>query len=292
MLSAMTAQTSCGGRATNIHESDAVAGKPCVTCHSAAYQAALSPKHLGVMPETCETCHSTRAWSPASGVDHAFWPLRNKHAAIGCTTCHTSGFEKGKTPTDCQSCHRKDYDAAKPGHVGFPLDCALCHSDAAFRPSTFNHPWPLAGAHAIAPCAGCHAGEPPRYKGTPTLCTDCHQEDADRSTFPGHAGFPRTCNDCHLRSGWKPAVTGLHPEPKFPLKTGKHADARIGCQDCHVLVKGTSAGGQNTDCVNCHLGSHVRPAIDARHTQLGVPNYPAAPGTTNFCLQCHPTGVR
>jgi hypothetical protein len=94
-------------------------------------------------------------------------------------------------------------------------------------------------------------------------------------------------------AGWKKgAITGLHPEASFPRTTGAHADARIKCQDCHVLARGTSAGGQNTDCVHCHVGSHVTPAIDARHAQLNVASYPVAPTTTNFCLGCHPAGKK
>jgi len=370
---ALASAFACKSEATDVHDTDEARSGACVSCHSGAYRAAANPVHTDKMPETCQDCHTTKAWSPVDLKDHPWWKIQNKHVGVTCASCHTRGYRAGDTPKDCQGCHRKDYDGAKePKHVGYPLDCTLCHSDAGFKPSSYKHPWPIDGKHTATPCAGCHTGEPPRYKGTPTACVDCHQKDydatksnplhqgqstictdchttagwkpahvhewplegkhvlvkcsgchtgnppkykgtatdcyachkakADASTFPNHATFPHTCLDCHMMSGWKPAITGLHPEAAFALKTGVHSDARIKCQSCHVLAKGTSSGGQNTDCVNCHLPKagapatlephHARPAIDTRHAQLNVAAYPAVPTTTNFCLGCHPGGIK
>jgi hypothetical protein len=319
--------------------------------------------HVDHLPNTCNDCHTTQGWSPAQVQDHFWWPLQNKHVGPACTDCHTTGFRQGDTPTDCQGCHRKDYDnATNPKHNGFPLDCKMCHTDTGFQPSTYKHPWPLDGLHATTACNLCHTGDPPRYANTPTGCADCHQKDADgaaspihkglsttctdchtpagwkpssyvhpwplqgkhvlvacvachagptpvykgtptdcyachkaesdASTFPGHATFPHTCLDCHQLSGWSPAITGPHPEAKFAITTGIHAAPGIGCQDCHVLAKGVSSGGANTDCIHCHLGDHIVPDIDAKHLQLAVPNYPTGLVSTNYCLTCHPTGVK
>lgn len=361
---AVVSALACGTTTNDVHETEEAKSSTCITCHSGAYRVASNPVHVNKIPDTCQDCHSTKAWSPVELEDHFWWPLQNKHANLKCEACHESGFRAGDTSKDCQSCHRKDYDeATEPKHAGFPLDCTLCHTDTGFKPSSFKHPWPLDGAHATTPCASCHTGDPPAYKGTPTDCRSCHQADYDTaknpihqgvfattcadchtasswrpstyvhvwplrgkhvlvpcnschtgsppkyegtatdcfgchqgdyaaSPFPNHGTFPHTCQDCHVMSGWKPAITGLHPESSFPIKTGTHADPRIKCMDCHVLAKGASTGGQNADCVNCHLGSHVRPAIDTKHVQLGVTAYPAVPTTTNFCLGCHPTGMK
>lgn len=301
---AFVAAFACTKQAPDVHETDAVKGKACITCHSAAYEAAADPVHLNRMPQTCETCHDTKAWVPSTVKDHYWWPLQNKHAGVSCTACHVKGFEQGDTPTICEGCHRGDFDNAQnPKHKDlYPLDCAMCHDDRGFRPSSFDHStFPLVGRHStqITPCAGCHAGTPPKYKGTTRDCYECHKADADdRATAknPSHPTFPHTCLDCHLMSGWSqgPPLSGLHPESSFPLTTGAHADPRIGCLDCHQLEKGLAAGGANTDCIHCHLGSHVTPDIDAYHAKTpdggSVPGYPQGAPTTNYCLQCHAQG--
>jgi hypothetical protein len=291
--------------ATDVHESSDAKGRACVSCHVGAFNAASNPLHVARMPQTCQDCHATKGWSPSTIKDHPWWPIQNKHVGVSCTSCHTKGFQKGDTPTDCLGCHRKNYEASQqPKHVlngvdQYPLECATCHADTGFKPSTWQHPWPLLGRHVITPCKGCHTGTPPVYKGTATECYQCHKADADIRALaknPNHAAYPHTCLNCHLMSGWAqgPPLSGLHPEDKFPILTGKHSDPQIVCLDCHKLEKGIAGGGANTDCVNCHLGAHVIPAIDAYHlkTPTGgtVAGYPQASPSTNFCLGCHGKG--
>jgi hypothetical protein len=241
------------------------------------------------MPETCNTCHSQKAWTPATVTDHKWFPLANKHATLVCASCHKAGYAAGDTPKDCVGCHQADFDnTSNPPHTGYSTNCTTCHTDAGWIPSQFNHPWPLTGAHASASCAGCHTGSPPRYAGTPKDCASCHQADFQSSTYPGHSSFGTNCVNCHSTTAWSPALSGAHPEAKFPLTTGAHANPGIQCTDCHDPTRGPSAGGQNTDCIHCHLGAHNRPSIDGEHT--GVPNYPSASTSVNFCRDCHPAG--
>jgi hypothetical protein len=293
------------GRTEDVHDSSDAKGKPCLSCHTGAYTAARNPVHVDRLPTTCQDCHSTKGWVPTTATDHPWWPIQNKHVGVSCTACHTKGFRAGDTPKDCVGCHRKDYEGAPlhfpNGVETYPLDCAMCHADTGFKPSTFKHPWELVGRHIVTPCASCHKGTPPTYKGTPTDCYACHQADFDQrapAKNPSHTTFPKTCLNCHLMSGWVqgPPLSGLHPEASFPLTTGKHADPRIACLDCHKLEKGPAMGGANTDCVNCHLGSHVVPAIDAYHLKTPdggtVVGYQAGAATTNFCLGCHTKGQR
>lgn len=302
---ALGAAFACTSGRSDFHESDDVKGQECFSCHSGAYNAARNPVHVEQMPLTCQDCHDTHAWSPSSAKDHPWWPIQNKHVSVTCVGCHNKGFKVGDTPKDCVGCHRKAYESVQnPKHAGngadlYPLDCTMCHSDNGFKPSPWKHSWELTGRHVITPCMSCHTGSPPKYKGTATDCYECHKNDADNrapAKNPNHTTFPRTCLNCHLMSGWSqgPPLSGLHPEANFPLKTGKHADPRIVCLDCHKLEKGLAAGGANTDCVNCHLGSHVSPAIDAFHLRTPdggtVANYPQGASTTNFCLGCHTRG--
>lgn len=122
-------------------------------------------------------------------------------------------------------------------------------------------------------------------------CYDCHATAYDIVQTPPHAGvLPTTCSDCHATTGWVPAAGG-HPEDKFPITTGSHANAGIACNDCHVPSQGSYAGGQNCDCVHCHLGAHNTPAIDATHA--GVAGYTGStPTSPPSCLTagCHPSG--
>lgn len=327
---ALGAAFACSRR-SDVHESDEAVGKPCISCHSAAYNAAVNPRHVNALPQTCQDCHGTKAWVPATSADHPYWPILNKHVGVACAACHTKGYKVGDTPKDCVGCHRKNYESAQNPNAGgftshvangvdqYPLDCAMCHADTGFTPSPWKHlpelppgllpvgegaDGGLVGRHFNAPCAGCHTGAPPIYKGTPndSDCYRCHQGDADNrapAKNPNHTTFPHTCLDCHLMSGWTQGgpLSGLHPEAKFPLQTGKHADPGIHCRDCHKLEKGLASGGANTDCVNCHLGGvdhHVSPAIDAYHLNPPdggtVAGYPQGAPTTNFCLGCHAQG--
>jgi hypothetical protein len=269
-------------------------------------------------------CSSSSSGSPSNveqsdagngNTNHPWWPILNKHVGVSCAACHTKGFTLGDTATDCLGCHRKDYEPAQNPGAGFPqhalngvdqypLDCTMCHADTGWKPSTWKHqaqPLDLLGAHKRTPCAGCHTGAPPDYKGTPTDCYACHKNDADikaPAKNPIHTTFPHTCLDCHLMSGWMlgPPLAGRHNEAGFPILTGVHAGPGIGCQDCHKLEKGLAFGGANTDCVNCHVNGdhHVRPAIDDYHAHpdggLPVVAYPQGASTTNFCLVCHTHG--
>lgn len=283
---------SCGGR-TDPHDNAQAKAGNCTSCHRSAYLAASQPVHRSSMPETCRDCHATTGWSPSTIQDHHWFPLANEHKETACAACHTKGYRPSDTPASCEGCHAKDYDEAKvPSHAGFPRECMTCHTDAAWKPSSYVHKWPLQGRHVIVACNDCHTGSPPKYEGTSKECVTCHQAAAAASKTVSHAPFPQTCLDCHVMSGWTPAISGLHPEAKFPRATGKHAGPEIACMDCHDLAKGTSAAGQNADCVNCHGGSHVRPAIDARHIELNVPSYPNGTAATNFCLSCHPAGTK
>jgi hypothetical protein len=147
-----------------------------------------------------------------------------------------------------------------------------------------------AGALSGAACSGTadiHQTEEAKSK----ACFDCHSTAYQVVQTPKHVGvYPITCADCHSTSGWIPASAG-HPESKFPITTGSHANKAIGCADCHIASRGSDTAGQNCDCVHCHIGAHNTPAIDAVHS--GVANYPGSMLTSPpTCLNagCHPSG--
>jgi hypothetical protein len=274
------------------HTQGYVAGKTpreCEGCHRKDYDAAKEPVHTG-FPTACTTCHNDLGWKPSIFVHP--WTLTGKHITTPCSSCHTGSppLYKG-VPTDCAGCHQKDYDAAKnPPHTTMPKACQTCHTPDGWRPATFQHSWPLEGAHTAVACASCHKGTPPVYAGTPKDCFGCHSADFTGSPYPNHQTFPKTCLDCHSLKGWRPAIAGPHPEANFAITTGKHAKVGITCMSCHDPARGPSTGGQNTSCVACHLGNHTQPGIDGKHS--GVSGYPPPPQAPNFCLSCHPQGTK
>jgi len=260
--------------------------KDCVGCHQADYDSSPYPGHQN-FPTTCQKCHSTFSWKPATQFQHP-WPLQGAHAKADCYACHLGNPPVfAGTSSACVSCHKADYDASPyPGHQSFPTNCEGCHSTIAWKPAAqLNHPWPLTGAHTGTPCSACHVGNPPVYKGTPTACVGCHQSDYDTSPYPGHQTFSKTCTDCHTTNAWKPATGAGHPDASFPISSGAHKN--FTCNECHNSALGPNGKG-NADCVGCHTGQHTRAKMDAKHS--GVKNYPKGTAPPNFCLDCHPKG--
>jgi hypothetical protein len=107
-------------------------GKPttCVPCHQSDYDQTTAPRHtLPTFVATCETCHSTAAWLPASfNHDRTQFPLTGRHRSASCAQCHGDGVYQGKG-TDCYSCHQRDYQS-NSDHVRdhVRLTCQDCHS--------------------------------------------------------------------------------------------------------------------------------------------------------------------
>ncbi|MBK8969125.1 MAG: cytochrome c3 family protein [Lewinellaceae bacterium] len=138
----------------------------CVGCHQADYNATTNPNHSAAnFPTDCTQCHNESAWVPSTFDHNTIWPLNGAHAAIvNCTDCHIGG-NFNNTPNTCVGCHQADYNGAtNPNHLsaGFPTDCALCHNENAWEPSTFDHDnmyFPIySGKHDEEwnTCADCH----------------------------------------------------------------------------------------------------------------------------------------
>jgi len=225
--------------------------RACLGCHEEDYDQSEEPPHLASgYPTDCERCHDSAAWTPNT-FDHAsHWPLLGAHATTTCGECHPGG-QFDDTPELCVACHLADFEgASEPPHEAstFGQDCASCHVEAGWSPSTFDHLdiWPITGRHATASCVSCHVGG--AYADTASTCEGCHLPDYSLSEDPPHAaqGFPTDCVSCHVTSGWEPA--SFDHESHWPL-LGEHATTA--CSACHV-------GGQFTGtpevCAGCHLG--------------------------------------
>lgn len=137
----------------------------CAACHGEA-DAAFMTAHVAQFGDDCLSCHDGA--DRMSNFDHAaVWPLEGQHAAADCVGCHQAQVFAG-TPRDCVACH------AEPAlHAGlFGLDCAACHTPAAWQPARLmHHTFPLThGDEGEIPCATCHTTTFDRY-----TCDNCHE---------------------------------------------------------------------------------------------------------------------
>jgi hypothetical protein len=261
----------------------------CYSCHAKDFNGTNNPSHVQAgFSQQCQSCHNTTAWIPAN-FDHSQtpFPLTGAHAAVACNLCHVNGQFAG-TPTDCYSCHTKDYNGTtSPNHVqtGMPTTCQICHNTTAWSPAAFDHSktaFPLTGAHTTVACSTCHTDN---YAGTlPTNCYGCHATDyantAIISGVPNHAkaGFSQDCTQCHTTTSWLNA-TFNHNATAFPL-TGAHIS--VACATCHT---DNYAGTLPTTCYGCHTKDYNGTANIS-----GVPNHV----TANFpqdCTLCHTTST-
>lgn len=249
---------------------------------------------------TCQNCHHDHQGKDVSlidwgtrgeaGFDHTLtgWPLRGKHAAASCTSCHQP--KRVKEPAilklleanpghktflglsnACTSCHFDEHR----GQMDAP--CQTCHDEKGWRPAPgFDHSetgFALRGAHKRVACAKCHDAEKDTTTPANTFpapvsmtfarfgelphasCLDCHAD-------PHRGQFGQRCESCHTVESWHKvhgasAERAFHDKTRFPLK-GAHAE--VECQSCHGPFPGQKAtfrGLKFGTCTECHADAHV-----------------------------------
>ncbi len=257
----------------------------CASCHS------KNDPHAGKLGTDCASCHTTNGWTPST-FDHSrsTFALDGKHTSVACSQCHTDKLFKG-TPSDCASCH-SDTD---PHGGALGNQCTDCHTTSGWKPSSFNHNnsiFKLTGQHSNVACSNCHKDM--KFKGTPTNCFSCHEQDDNHNGTLG-----TNCAACHSTAAWKPS-TFDHSNSAFPL-TGKHTSAA--CAKCHVnnVFKGTPTNcfachaqddnhngtfGQN--CAACHSTSGWKPST-FDHSKSAFPL--TGKHTSTTCTKCHVNNV-
>lgn len=270
-----------------------VSHSSCAACHDDVHQGSLGAN--------CSTCHTTRGFTQMTGTgfDHnrTGFPLRGRHAAVACGRCHRDfTTERGRRPaaTSCAGCHAPDPHAGTATIQGQPADCAACHDEKGFSPSTFpvdRHRWsafPLEGRHAAVTCGSCHGRD--RAPGALarvgtsrvilrppfSTCATCHT-DPHGGQLAGRAGNGE-CAECHAVAGWTPSRydRSAHAKLRLPLE-GKHAE--ISCGSCHTTRTGLrplarppqslgTAGvvfaGIEIRCPDCHVDPHEGRYAEAR----------------------------
>ena len=201
-----------GTPCTDCHASGYI-GTPtqCSACHMNNYTQTTNPNHgnLGLSND-CAVCHTTDpGWKPATfSIHNNYYVLEGAHALIAnnCASCHNGNYTN--TPNTCVGCHLTQYNqTTNPPHASaqFPTDCASCHTQSAWVPSTFNHDglyFPIySGKHQGTwnTCSDCHTNSS-NY--TIFSCIDCHEHnktemDDKHSGVPGYVYNSIACYNCH-----------------------------------------------------------------------------------------------
>jgi hypothetical protein len=254
----------------------------CSGCHQDDYAGSGNPNHTALgLPTDCQTCHTTApGWAPAEMPNHdVFYLIEGAHLAIAndCAACHNGNYNN--TPNTCVGCHLETFNATtSPDHETnqFPTECASCHSQNAWMPSTFDHNqiYPLTGAHASIAneCTACHINGD--FINTPNTCIGCHQSDFSATSDPDHEAqqYPEDCTLCHNQTSWMPAT--FNHNDFYPL-TGGHQVIEQQCVLCH------QGNYNNTPatCVGCHQSDYNN-SVNPNHTTLNL---------STDCVSCHTT---
>jgi hypothetical protein len=266
----------------------------CSDCHVDA--------HLGQIKKDCDACHTINGFLPVTfgrqEHDRTSYPLEGAHRAVACNSCHPRTpalekrippkvkerlkaqgrkalfslalFSRSKPLKECETCHADPHGGQFSDwgpRWGARKKCAVCHVVASFKSLTFDHNrdsrYPLTGAHAKAPCEGCHVKGrgTVRYRGLATECEACHA-DVHAGQFGRSPGAPGKCDTCHTTDDFKKNLRFNHNDRKFtsyPLE-GKHASVK--CEKCHPLVQVapnvTAARYKRLPltCEGCHADQH------------------------------------
>jgi hypothetical protein len=239
-----------------------VAFSDCSSCHS--------DPHRGQMKVACSRCHETSSFKTidrkAFDHDRTRYPLRGRHAAVPCASCHSGPANTSMKPAfgSCASCHA-DPHRTTAALMGKAQDCASCHRVEGFKPASLTDE-----QHRKGTCAVCHA--------------DAHGGQLSARNDRG------ACGSCHDVGAWRPStfVAAAHATLRVPLD-GAHA--RVTCAACHGAERrglrplpAGAAGGTarvalhppETTCGQCHTDPHA------------WRNASAVPSAT-ACASCHAT---
>lgn len=260
----------------------------CKSCHEDPHQGAFQF-------QTCASCHSTGGWElvkVSSSFDHARtdFPLLGKHADVRCRECHVNAeFAAPVAHVACLDCHDEDPHGGQFDSRQDKGDCAACHTEEGFIPTTFTKEghkateYPLVGKHAEVECKSCHEprGAETLYRVPFAQCVDCH-EDSHEGEFDD-SPYAGRCEECHQVDGFHPSSFTItrHKETRFPL-VGSHLATP--CVRCHEPPEpGASAAlapfhFESLGCAKCH---------DHPHREQFATASPAA----ESCETCHDLNV-
>lgn len=211
----------------------------CRNCHNGRQATGKAASHMTgkKATESCDQCHRTFAWNPAS------WNHNNAPGNCDTAGCHLAGsnpWYKNKTTMH-----------SRTGMATFA--CNTCHNYYSWSPAPYNH----AGAGGVR-CDSCHNGTiaittPPGHVALSGAdCSECHI-NTTQSWTPALGGKPSNhipyntgvkCNSCHTSAGGKVNINTLH---NFSLGSST-------CETCHI-GKNNPYKGNNQQLKDSHKGS-------------------------------------
>jgi c(7)-type cytochrome triheme protein len=210
-----------------------------------------------------------------------------RHASLGCTSCHDRNADNGITPRfpghkACTSCHLGQFTTP-----AIPM-CLICHSNTSSQnpplksfPADFNENFNVKFDHAqhltaaARPkngCAACH-GAPinrgvglsiPANLAAHNVCYSCHTPNS--KTVAGRD--MASCGVCHDQKKYSRTSTNSRAF-RFAFSHAEHSPRqRLNCNDCHDVTAGAAQSrqvsspisaehfpsGRGMNCASCHNG--------------------------------------
>ena len=293
-------------------------GRQCGDCHAAPHAERFLAGNAaadGVAIDAgCASCHWLMHESFAdlavtlTPAQHAYtgFPLAEPHGGIACAKCHAperpyAERHPGRTANDCRACHADPHGGQFDAGPFAADGCVGCHGRTRFEPHEFD----LADHRRTAMpleqrCEACHvepaAGEPRRFRGTPSRCEQCHQ-DAHLGAFEHFQlvfdAQPRgACAECHDTEAWSNIEHARFDHRDWTGFALDGAHGQIGCTDCHARAAEPDQYGRRfgripehqdgaAECVRCHGDPH-----EGIFDRDGVPT--EVDGRTG-CRRCHDT---
>ena len=266
---------------TSCHAGGRYAGTPsdCYSCHQPDYAKTTNPNHAAAsFPTTCQVCHNTGAWRPAS-FDHntTRFPLTGAHttrrrARSATSTAATPGRRRTATRATRRTTRRRRTRTTWPRTSR--RTCQVCHTTtrlAARELQPQRDALPADRRAHDGRLRECHVDG--RYTGTPTDCYSCHQPTTeDDEPEPRGSGLPDHVPDLpqHQR------VAARHLQSQ---RDALPADRRARVGRLRAVPRGGRYTGTPTDCYSCHK---------ANYAKTTNPNHAAA-GFPTTCQTCHNT---
>ena len=229
----------------------------CNSCHTDV--------HKGSFGQNCSSCHQTTSFhqinQSAFNHDKTKFPLVGKHKNVGCNNCHKNPTGYKMKFSLCTDCHT-DFHKAQFVVDNLTQNCADCHSEYGFRPSSFslerhnNSKFQITGAHLATPCESCHYQQNIwHFKGIGIACINCH-ENIHKNELKVEFLPDNNCSFCHETSSWN-TISFDHNRTKFPLE-GKHSSTS--CGTCHRKESSEKTeiifDSINNECQSCHRDVH------------------------------------
>ena len=237
----------------------------CISCHGDPHAGEFAQRTGG----ECGQCHTVNGFAPTTfGLTaHATtaFALDGKHVATPCGACHTGAKPRTSfviANKQCASCHENPHGTQFAKEME-QNGCATCHTAVDWHQSKIDHSiWPLVGAHATAPCTGCHGEQkrgasPAAYRGIARTCEGCH-DDVHAGQFTQSKPV-KDCKTCHQPTVFRIAAAFDHATTGFALD-GKHAP--VACANCHpqaTLRDGSLSVRWRLgyrQCKDCHANPH------------------------------------